>query len=133
EGKPVLYYGWSLHWLADTLEPGDDVVWLEVPFTTLPDRQAEDAVTVVDGKNVGFAVNQWGALGNREFMEANPAAQRFLEQVTIPTADIAAEMSQLRSGRRSQVETRSRAEAWVDAHEQEFEAWLKEARRAAQS
>ena len=36
-GKPTLYYSWTPLWLNSVLKPGTDVVWLEVPYTTLPD------------------------------------------------------------------------------------------------
>ncbi|MEM9154143.1 MAG: hypothetical protein AAGB13_03760 [Cyanobacteria bacterium P01_F01_bin.33] len=104
---------------------------MEVPFTPLLDRQPEDAQTEFEGKNVGFAANQWGTLGNRKFLSENPAARRFLELVSIPQANIEAEMSYPKAGADSAVELRTRTKAWIDAHDREFQAWLQEARQAA--
>ena len=38
-GKPVLYYTWTPYWVSNELKPGKDVVWLEVPFSSLPGEQ----------------------------------------------------------------------------------------------
>ncbi|MEM6448323.1 MAG: hypothetical protein AAF704_17405 [Cyanobacteria bacterium P01_D01_bin.123] len=88
--------------------PKQSVLWLEVPFTTLLDRQPEDAQTEFEGKNVGFVANQGGRLGTREFLSENPAARRFLELVSIPQADVKAEMSYLKAGADSAAELRTR-------------------------
>lgn len=39
EGKPVLYYTWTPYWVSDVMKPGKDVVWLQVPFSSLPGEQ----------------------------------------------------------------------------------------------
>jgi glycine betaine/proline transport system substrate-binding protein len=39
QGKPILYYAWNPHWVASVLEVDKDVIWLEVPFTALPQNQ----------------------------------------------------------------------------------------------
>ena len=41
EGKPVIYYTWTPYWVSDVLKPGKDVVWLQVPFSSLPGEQKE--------------------------------------------------------------------------------------------
>ena len=35
-GKPVLYYAWTPYWLSNVLRPGHEVVWLQVPFSSMP-------------------------------------------------------------------------------------------------
>src|SRR5690606_24617614 len=37
DGKPIFFYTWTPNWTVGLLQPGEDVVWIEVPFPTLPD------------------------------------------------------------------------------------------------
>jgi ABC-type proline/glycine betaine transport system substrate-binding protein len=34
--EPVLFYTWTPNWTVSQLVPGEDVVWLEVPYPSLP-------------------------------------------------------------------------------------------------
>ncbi|MGB3405430.1 MAG: glycine betaine/L-proline ABC transporter substrate-binding protein ProX, partial [Microcoleaceae cyanobacterium] len=90
EGKPILYYAYVPHWAASILEVDKDAVWLEVPFTSLPEGQENitEQETSFEGKNLGFAVDQVRVLANQEFIENNPAAKRLFELVSIPIEDI---------------------------------------------
>lgn len=72
------------------LVPGEDVVWLEVPHTSLPDGN-NDVNTRFNGQNLGFAVDSIQALLNRDFAEQNPAAREFLARVQITTEDESAQ------------------------------------------
>jgi hypothetical protein len=36
KGEPVLYYTWTPYWVSGVMVPGKDVVWLQVPFSSLP-------------------------------------------------------------------------------------------------
>ena len=71
-GQPVLYYTWTPYWVSGALVPGEDVEWLNVPYTSLPD--GVEAKTEFDGKNLGFAVDSMYILASDSFLEANPAA-----------------------------------------------------------
>ena len=45
-GQPVLFYTWTPNWTVGELLPGEDVLWLEVPFPALPENQrAEEGQT----------------------------------------------------------------------------------------
>ncbi|HCC12284.1 MAG TPA: proline/glycine betaine ABC transporter substrate-binding protein ProX, partial [Atlantibacter hermannii] len=57
EGKPVLYYTWTPYWVSDVLKPGKDVVWLQVPFSSLPGEQKDIDTKLSNGANYGFPVN----------------------------------------------------------------------------
>jgi ABC-type proline/glycine betaine transport system substrate-binding protein len=35
-GDPILFYTWTPNWTVGNLVPGKDVVWIEVPFASLP-------------------------------------------------------------------------------------------------
>ena len=132
QGKPVLYYTWTPHWLASVLEPGEDAVWLEVPFTSLPKGQGElsEQDTLVDGKNLGFAVDQVRVLANKKFVNANPAAKRWFELVQIPLEEVNAQQKLVQEGEDTPADIRRHAQEWVKEHQQLFDSWVGEARKA---
>lgn len=53
EGKPVLYYTWTPYWVSDVMKPGKDVVWLQVPFSSLPGEQKNIDTKLPNGANYG--------------------------------------------------------------------------------
>ncbi|WP_094671434.1 glycine betaine/L-proline ABC transporter substrate-binding protein ProX [Hydrocoleum sp. CS-953] len=81
--KPILYYTYTPHWAPAVLEPGKDAIWIEVPFTSLPEEQGEvsEQETMLDGKNLGIAVDRVRIVANNKFLQANPAAKRLFELV----------------------------------------------------
>ncbi|MEO1096059.1 MAG: glycine betaine/L-proline ABC transporter substrate-binding protein ProX [Cyanobacteria bacterium J06638_28] len=130
QGNPILYYNSNPSAVDFELVPGEDIVWLEVPFTSSSGTLTEDDTTV-DGKNLGFAVNQVQVVANREFIESNPAAERWFEQVLIPTEDIIAQSELLQQGENKPADIRRHAEEWVQNNREQFDGWLEEARAAA--
>lgn len=130
QGKPVLYYTWTPYWLGVELKPGEDIIWLEVPFTDLPAEQSEitNQQTSSNGKNLGFAVDKIQILANQQFIDANPAAQRLFEVIQIPIADINAQNQRIKSGENTPEEIRRHAEEWVENHQQQFNSWIEIAR-----
>ncbi|HLS68533.1 MAG TPA: glycine betaine/L-proline ABC transporter substrate-binding protein ProX [Kiloniellales bacterium] len=131
QGEPIFYYTWTPLWLSGELVPGEDVEWLEVPFTSLPDQDGEVDTLLPDGRNLGFEVNEINIVANREFVESNPAAKRFMELVQIPINDISAENLLIQQGEDSLEEIRAHAEQWIEANAETFDGWLAEARAAA--
>ncbi|NET01939.1 MAG: glycine betaine/L-proline ABC transporter substrate-binding protein ProX [Sphaerospermopsis sp. SIO1G1] len=133
QGQPVLYYTWTPYWMAEELKVGEDVIWLEVPFTSLPPEQgnvtAQD--TTAPGKNLGFVVDNIRILANKEFMSENPTAKRFFELVKIPADDISAQNKLFINGEDSIAEIRGHAQEWVKNNQTEFDSWIKEARTVA--
>lgn len=65
EGKPVLYYTWTPYWVSDVLKPGKDVVWLQVPFSSLPGEQKDIDTKLSNGNNFGFPVNTMHIVANK--------------------------------------------------------------------
>ena len=132
QGKPILYYSYTPHWLGIVLEPGKEVIWLAVPFTSLPKAQgtvtAQD--TSVDGKNLGFVVERVRILANKEFVNANPAAKRLFELIKIPLADINAQQKLVYNGEDSSEDIRRHAEGWVQKNQQQFDSWVSDAVKA---
>lgn len=97
-GEPILYYTWSPQWVSGVLVPGEDVTWLAVTHTDLPEEEKGANTVTPDGKNLGFSVNSIHVLANNKFLEANPAARRFFELAQIPINDIGAQNLKMRDG-----------------------------------
>jgi glycine betaine/proline transport system substrate-binding protein len=131
-GDPVLYYTWLPLWVSNLLAPGEDVVWLEVPYTSLPDGQkAETELT--DGRNLGFAVNNQRVVANREWIEENPAAKAFLDAAFLPVSAINAQNLLMQEGEDSADDIERHAVEWIEQNRADFDSWLKAARAAAAS
>ncbi|MEO0458410.1 MAG: glycine betaine/L-proline ABC transporter substrate-binding protein ProX [Cyanobacteria bacterium P01_A01_bin.114] len=128
QGEPVLYFSWTPMWLNSVLVPDEDVVWLEVPRTSLPDGQTGE--TVVDDKNLGFPVNQLEILANQKFLAENPTAKRWFELVQIPINDVSAQNQRMRDGENTPEDVRRHAEEWIQNNQGTFDTWLADARKA---
>ena len=126
EGKPVLFYTWYPYWLADVLKEGKDVVWLEVPFTSLPKAMGHitEEETTVNGKNLGLGKGRFRSVGNRKVLEEHPVIQRFLEQLEVSVEDISQESSRIKQGENTPDQIRGHAKEWVRKNEGAFQRWL---------
>lgn len=131
QGQPILYYTWVPQWISGVLVEGRDVVWLPVPFTSLPDGK-NDVNTTFNGKNLGAPVDTVKAVLNKEFAEENPAARTFLSRVRISTEDESAQNLRMQNGEKSLEDIKRQAREWIAAHQAEWDGWLKEARAAGQ-
>ncbi|MDY6806716.1 MAG: glycine betaine/L-proline ABC transporter substrate-binding protein ProX [Cyanobacteriota bacterium] len=132
QGESILYHAWTPYWVASVLKEGEDAVWLEVPFTSLPEAQGKTTKedTSVEGKNLGFAVDRVRVVANEAFLQANPAAKRWFELFEIPTEDINAESLRIHNGEDRPEEIRSHALEWVKNNQEQFDRWLEEASKA---
>ena len=133
QGEPILFYTWTPLWVNGVLKNDEDVVWLEVPYTSLPETQGEvsEADTSVDGVNLGFAIDQQTILANQAFIDENPAAAKFFELAQIPIEDVSAQNQLIQDGEDTPEAIRAHAEAWVEENQAEFDSWI-EAALAAQ-
>src|SRR3546814_812323 len=142
-GEPIFFYTWTPNWTVGELKPGQDVVWLQVKETKLPEEQAAmaDATTVENLEgcrgeqpcNLGWPANDIRPVANTEFLEENPAVRALLESVQIPIADIFAQNAQMNAGEDSPEDLQQQAEAWLQEHQSEVDEWLSAARKAAGS
>ncbi len=132
QGKSVLYYAFNPHWVSTILKPDRDIIWLEVPFTSLPESQKNltEKDTTIEGKNLGFAVDRQRIFANKEFLAANPVAKRWFELVQIPAEDINVESLYIKEGEDSPEDIRRHAKEWVENHQELFDSWLEEAKKA---
>ena len=132
-GEPVLYYTWTPNWTVGELVPGGDVVWLETPFPSLPAHQAHalgrTAIAGIAGCagdpcQTGWPPNDIRAVANPEFLAANPAVARLLEQVAIPLADISAQNLRMVTTGGDPADIRRHAEEWLGANQAAVDRWL---------
>jgi glycine betaine/proline transport system substrate-binding protein len=140
QGEPILFYTWTPNWTVGLLAPGEDVVWIETPFPSLPEDQAEleDATTlpgvqgcVSDPCAMGWPANDIRPVANSAFLEANPAAKRLLEVMSIPLGDIFEQNARMQEGEDGPEDLVRHAEEWIAANRELFDGWLEEARDAA--
>lgn len=133
QGQPILYYTWTPFWLSAELQLGQDVAWLDVPFTSLPDGQENltEKDTSYQDKNLGFPISRMRVVANQKFVNDNPAAKRWFELVTIPVEDINAQNRLLKEGENSIADVRRHAQEWIANNQDLFDGWLEEAIKEA--
>jgi len=130
-GKPVLYYAWTPHWVSNELQPGKDVVWLEVPFSSLPSEQKGLETKLPNGKNYGFVVNQQQIVANKAWAEKNPAAAQLFAIMQLPVGDVSAQNHLMSQGQNQAGDIARHTDAWIAAHRATFDGWIAQARAAA--
>ena len=130
-GQPVLYYTWTPYWVSNELKPGQDVVWLEVPFSSSPGAQKDIDTKLPNGKNYGFVVNQQHIVANKAWADANPAAAKLFEVMQLPVADINAQNYLMSQGQGKTSDIERHTNAWIRAHQATVDGWLQQARAAA--
>lgn len=132
QGKPVLYYTWTPYWLSDVLKPGRDVVWLQVPFSSLPGEQKGVDTKLANGANYGFPVNTMHIVANKAWAEKNPAAAKLFAEMTLPIGDINAENAAMHAGQSSEEDINRHVDGWIKGHQAQFDKWINDARAATQ-
>ncbi|MBV6635484.1 MAG: glycine betaine/L-proline ABC transporter substrate-binding protein ProX, partial [Mameliella sp.] len=128
-GDSILYYTWTPYWVSGALVPGEDVEWLSVPYTSLPD--GVEANTEFNGKNLGFAVDSMYILAADSFLEDNPAAAKLFDVAKIDVNDISAQNKKMADGEDSSEDIDAHVDAWIEAHRAVYDGWLEAARAAA--
>jgi glycine betaine/proline transport system substrate-binding protein len=131
QGQPVLYYTWTPYWVSGVLRPGQEVVWLQVPFSSLPGEQSKLDTQLPNGQNYGFVLNTQRIVANRQFTEQNPAAARLFEVMALPVADINAQNLRMREGQNKPQDVERHTDAWIKAHQKTFDGWISQALSAA--
>ena len=132
KGKPVFYYTWTPYWVSGVMVPGKDVVWLQVPFSSLPGKRSNIDTTLPNGKNYGFQTNSLRIVANKKFAQDNPAAAKLFAIMQININDVSAENSMIAKGESSDAAIQAHADGWIKSHQKMFNQWLKTARQAAQ-
>ena len=128
QGESVIFYAYNPHWISAVLKPDRDVVWLEVPFTSLPPKMGDitEKDTLVKGKNLGFPKIEQRVVANKKFLADNPMAKRWFELVQIPAEDINTESLRIKEGENKPEDIRRHAQEWVAKNQDLFNNWIKE-------
>lgn len=132
QGEPIFYYTWTPYWVSGVLVPGKDVVWLQVPFSSLPGERKNVDTTLPDGSNYGFQANDQRIVANREFAEAHPDAARLFSIMRVSSNDISAQNLRMRDGEDSAKDIERHADAWIRANQAKFDGWIAEAMKAVE-
>ena len=130
-GKPVLYYTWTPYWVSNELKPGQDVVWLEVPFSALPGEQKGMDTKLPNGKNYGFVVNSQQIVANKAWAGKNPAAAKLFEVMQLPVGDVNAQNHLMSRGQNKSADIERHVNGWIKAHQKTFDGWIDQALAAA--
>ena len=131
-GKPVLYYAWTPYWLSNVLRPGHEVVWLQVPFSSMPGVQAGTDTKLPNGRNYGFPLNNEYIVANKVWVEKNPAAGKLFEIMQLPLNDISQQNRLLNDGESKPADINRHVDSWIKAHQKTFDGWIAQAKAAAQ-
>ncbi len=130
EGKPILYYTWTPYWVSDVLVPGRDVVWLQVPFSSLPGAQKNISTKLPNGADYGFPVNNMRIVANKQWAQANPAAAKLFAIMRLPIGDVNAQNLRMHEGQASEADIERHANGWIAAHQAVFDGWVANAAAA---
>lgn len=128
-GQSVIYYTWTPYWVSGVLVPGDNVQWIEVPYSSLPDDRTDN--TEFDGKNLGFAVNSLRVVANNDFLKANPAAAKLFEVAAIDINKVSAQNNTMRGGEDSLDDIERHVDEWIKENQATFDSWIKAAQDAS--
>ena len=131
EGKPIFYYTWTPYWVSSVMVPGRDVVWLEVPFSSMPGDQAKVSTKLPNGKNYGFIPNKQNIVANKAFVDANPAAAKLFSIMKLPIVDISNENRRMNQGEGSSADIERHTNSWIKAHQAVFDGWISQSLAAA--
>lgn len=134
EGEPIFYYAYNPHWVGAVLKPGEDVVWLEVPFTSLPGELSNlsEKDTTFEGKNLGLPGSEQYIMANLDFAAQNPVAKRWFELVQISLEDMNEVSLRIKEGENKPDDLRRMAEQWVSKNQEKFDRWIEEAKAAGE-
>ncbi|OJJ25968.1 glycine betaine ABC transporter substrate-binding protein [Roseofilum reptotaenium AO1-A] len=132
EEKPIFFYTWTPYWVGGVLKPGEETIWLEVPYTDLPEAQGEvsEADTTANGKNLGFVVDRIMVAANQQFLEDNPAAKKLFEVVEIPLDDINAQNLLMQEGENTPEDIDRHVNQWIADNQESFDSWVEQAMQA---
>ncbi|MEM1169448.1 MAG: glycine betaine/L-proline ABC transporter substrate-binding protein ProX [Cyanobacteria bacterium P01_H01_bin.35] len=133
QGKPIIYYAYEPHWISTQLKRNKDVVWLEVPFTSLPKsiENLTETYTSIDEKKIGFPIFKQRIVANKKILKANPVAKKWFELVQIPVADMNEESLRIKEGEDQEKDILRHAQEWVENNQEKYDSWLEIARQAA--
>ncbi len=131
-GKPVFFYTWTPNWTVYKLKPGKDVMWLNVPHDLDGKNTDAEGVegAVTDPVKMGFVPNDINVVANKEFLKANPAADKLFEVMSVPIQAIFAQNNKMFEGENKQRDIERHVDEFIADNQDQWEAWLAAARAA---
>jgi ABC-type proline/glycine betaine transport system substrate-binding protein/ABC-type amino acid transport substrate-binding protein len=136
-GEPILFYTWTPNWTVGSLVPGKDVVWIEVPFASLPAEQKslEKQIAIPEipgcGRNpcqMGFPPNDIRVVANKAFLSRHPDVRKLLALAEIPLEDISRQNARMIDGEDRYADIQRHAREWIKRHRHQIDLWLEAAR-----
>ncbi len=127
-GESIIYYTWTPYWVSGVLVPGDNVEWIAVPYSSLPDGREAD--TMFNGKDHGFEVNTLRIVANNNFLAANPAAKAVFEMAKLDINDVSAQNNKMRAGEDSVEDIERHINEWIAANQDTFNSWVEAGKNA---
>jgi ABC-type proline/glycine betaine transport system substrate-binding protein/ABC-type amino acid transport substrate-binding protein len=137
QGAPILFYTWTPNWTVGTLVAGQDVVWIQVPFASLPqEKERLKSQTTIQGVPgcvndpcaLGFPPNDIRVVANKKFLQNYPDVRRLLELVEIPLKDISRQNAKMLDGEDDNEDIRRHAQEWITRNRPKIDRWLKAAK-----
>ena len=128
-GESVLYYTWTPYWVSGVLVPNKDVVWLQVPFSSLPGARKDVSTKLANGADYGFQANNQRIVANLDFVKANPSAGKLFAAMKLSANDISAQNLRMRDGEKSPEDIARHVQAWIKGHQKIYDGWLAAARQ----
>ena len=122
-GKSVLFYTWTPNWTVGTLKLGEDIVWIDVPYSGTKSVSVPNATK--SKINMGFGADDIRPAANVDFLKANPKVEKMLKKASIPLADIAAQNLLMNKGEKSERAIKKHADDWIKANQSTFNSWIK--------
>ena len=105
------------------LKLGQDVVWIEVPYSATKKVAVSNATK--SKINMGFGADDIRPAANSDFLKANPKVKKMLTKASIPLADIAAQNMKMNAGEKSERAIKKHAKEWIKANQSTFDSWIK--------
>ena len=132
-GEPILQFVWTPGPYTAQLVPSQDVIWLSVD-NPLPSQRGATSLSVdkcpAQPCQTGFTPADIRVLARNDFLEANPAAAKLLELVTISVEDAFEQGRAFIRGANSKADIEAAATQWIADNRANVDQWLDEARAA---
>lgn len=132
EGKPILIYAWTPHWMPGEYQVGTNTFWLPLPRKSLPEpfKDVADSANVAGclGPNpcrLGLPVQPLRSVINKDFANAYPDIRALLKHFKMSLNDINQANLEVFHSEDGNKGVHASALKWLNQHAQVVEQWLK--------
>lgn len=132
-GESAIYYTWGPSAMVNTLVPGKDVKWINVPGIVTSEAEKTEGVegAVSDPIYMGTVLGDIHVAANNKFIEANPAAAELFRVVRVPGAWINEIDATIERDGLTNDDVRPLVRDWITENRELVDQWLDAARAAA--